>query len=190
MNSAPLDRYPLTPIQEGMLYHHLRDSTSGVDIEQMVVEFNEKIDTGALREAWAALVRRHEALRTSFEWDTTAGPEQLVHSDVPVDWNEEDWRDLTERERAEHFAAFLENDRKRGFDLRVPPLVRFALFHFTDQASRFVWTFHHILADGQSYPSLIRAAFDDYDARRSWKIPGASPPPMTRRAPRFTGHKA
>lgn len=164
-----------------MLFHHLRDSTSGVDIEQMVVAFRERVDAGALREAWSGIVRRHEAFRTSFEWDATAAPEQLVHPEVPFEWLDEDWRALSPEEQQKRFDDFLRDDRRRGFDLRVPPLVRFALLHTSNETATFVWTFHHIVADGQSYPALIRAAFDEYDARRNWQIlPDPPGPPRYR----------
>jgi Condensation domain len=41
-----------------------------------------------------------------------------------------------------------------------------------------IWTFHHMLADGQSYPMLIREAFDRYEALRQGKeLDLPSPPP-------------
>ena len=160
-----------------MLFHHLRDSASGVDIEQMVAVFDEDVDANALRNAWAALIDQHEALRTTFEWRGSGAPEQVVHRHVPLDWIEEDWRTLAADDQGSRFENFLRDDRRRGFDLRVAPLMRFALFLCGDRPARFVWTFHHILTDGQSFPALIRSAFDAYDVRRHGHASAPSAPP-------------
>jgi natural product biosynthesis luciferase-like monooxygenase protein len=181
MNLSAPDRYPLTPIQQGMLFHHLRAPGSGVDIEQMVVDLPEAVDAAALREAWSQLARRHGVLRTSFEWEHGDEPRQVVHADADAQapWHEEDWRGLAPDEQQARFDAFLRDDRQRGFDPRSAPLSRFALFHLADRSARLVWTFHHMLADGQSYPALIREAFGHYDAARAGQpLPAfAAPPP-------------
>jgi natural product biosynthesis luciferase-like monooxygenase protein len=181
MNLSAPDRYPLTPIQQGMLFHHLRAPGSGVDIEQMVVELRETVDAPALRDAWTQLARRHGVFRTSFEWEH-GDPRQIVHAETDAaaqaPWREEDWRGLTPDEQSARFDAFLRDDRQRGFDPRSAPLSRFALFHLADRAARLVWTFHHMLADGQSYPALIREAFGHYDAVRAGQpLPAVSTPP-------------
>ncbi len=181
MNLPASDSYPLTPIQQGMLVHHLRAPGSGVDIEQMVVDLPEAIDAGALREAWSRLQQRHDVLRTSFEWEQRGEPRQMVHADLPVQWREEDWVGLSAAEQIARFEAFLRDDRREGFDARKAPLSRFALFRLGEGAARFVWTFHHMLADGQSYPALIREVFDTYDALRAGQpAPAFDTPPRYR----------
>ncbi len=56
-------------MQQGMLYHYLRDPHSGVDIEQMTATLREPLDPEAFRRAWDRLVNRHAAFRRSFEWE-------------------------------------------------------------------------------------------------------------------------
>lgn len=157
----------LTPIQQGMLVHHLKAPASGVDIEQMVAVLREAVDARALRHAWELLMARHEVLRSRFEWEHLDQPARLVNAQVSLPWREDDWRGQSADEQARQFDAFLADDRARGFDPRVPPLARATLVRLGEDEWRFVWTFHHILADGQSYPALIREAFALYDAARA-----------------------
>jgi natural product biosynthesis luciferase-like monooxygenase protein len=147
-----------------MLVQHLKDAASGVDIEQMVVTFSEAVDARALRAAWNQLTARHDVLRTRFAWERFDEPQQTVDTDVTPAWTEHDWRDLPSDGARRQFESFLAQDRTRGFDLSVAPLARLALFRLSERDTRLVWTFHHMLADGQSYPILIREAFCLYQA--------------------------
>src|SRR4029453_6076499 len=66
--------YPLSPIQQGMLFHYLQSPHAGVGIEQMVVTCLEALDPIALRHAWEALMKRHAVVRTSFAWEDLSAP--------------------------------------------------------------------------------------------------------------------
>jgi hypothetical protein len=70
--------YPLSPLQQGMLAHHLRAPHSGVDIEQLVCSLPKRVDADVLRRAWETVVARHDILRTSFEWLERDVPQQRV----------------------------------------------------------------------------------------------------------------
>ena len=120
-----VDEYALSPIQEGMLFHHLARDIPGVDIEQIVIGYDEVLDTGLLERAWRLAVERHPALRTSFEWKQHAFPVQQVHDRV----------DLRLEVRAgadneDEFWEFLARDRALGFDLALAPLMRLTLFEY------------------------------------------------------------
>ena len=149
----------------------LKAPDSGFDIEHMVLTTPEQIEPAALRQAWEKLIARHGVFRTSFEWEGLAEPQQLAHEAVPLPWVEFDWSDLEDAERQNRFADFLAQDRKAGFDPSEPPLARFALVRFQDQEWRLVWTFHHMLADGQSYPALLSEVFEHYEAAKEGREP-------------------
>ena len=73
MDGMPLvDAYPLSPIQAGMLFHHLQGGQPGVDIEQMIGAMAEHLDADSMLRAWSAVCQRHDILRTSFRWDGLA----------------------------------------------------------------------------------------------------------------------
>lgn len=170
--------YGLSPVQQGMLFHHLSHPHSGVDIEQIVASLDEELDLDALRGAWAQVAARHAVLRTSFRWENVEEPVQQVHQRIEIPIATEDWRDVPASEQAVRLAEHLRTDRERGFDLREAPLTRLALFRIGERRWEMLWTFPHILLDGRSFPIVLDEMFSLYDARRrgtSIELP--TPPP-------------
>jgi amino acid adenylation domain-containing protein/non-ribosomal peptide synthase protein (TIGR01720 family) len=156
-----LDSFPLSPMQQGMLFHHLKDPRSGVDIEQLVVHLPEFVAAPRLQAAWQWLVHRHDILRAEYVWDDDQ-PLQNIVSEVEVPFTVEDARHLSEPDQHSRLQSFLEADRKLGFELNCAPLLRLRLFQWSDAKFSLVWTFHHALLDGRSYPVLLREVFNVY----------------------------
>lgn len=167
-----VDEYALSPIQEGMLFHHLARDIPGVDIEQIVIGYDEVLDTGLLERAWRLAVERHPALRTSFEWKQHAFPVQQVHDRV----------DLRLEVRAgadneDEFWEFLARDRALGFDLALAPLMRLTLFEYGQHCYRLVWTVHHILLDGRAFILVLNDVEEFYQRLRRGESVIAEPGP-------------
>lgn len=160
------EAYPLSPMQQGMLFHSLLAPGSGVDIEQLVCELHEALDVIALQRSWQCVIARHPVLRTNFRWQGLDEPQQEVHSVVALPWEEQDWRDVPPGEKEKRLAVFLRSDRRRGFDMARAPLLRLTLFHWDDADSRLIWTFHHALLDGRSFAPALREVFAFYEAFR------------------------
>jgi surfactin family lipopeptide synthetase C len=77
--------YPLSPMQQGMLFHTLYTPESGVYFEQLCFTLNGDdrhpgLDVAAFERAWQSLIDRHPALRTVFAWETRDKPLQVVRS--------------------------------------------------------------------------------------------------------------
>jgi aryl carrier-like protein len=132
------DLYPLTPVQEGMLYHTLADPEAGRHVEQFVCRLRGELDRPALRESWHRLVARHPALRSTIHWTDLGASYQVVHSRADHPFDYEDWRRLTPPEQDERLTAYLGSDRRRGFILSRPPLSRLALFRLGEDVHQFV----------------------------------------------------
>src|SRR5262245_7047052 len=95
--TKPQDVYELSPLQEGMLFHTLRDPGVGMYINQGVYVL-ENANLLALERAWQRVVDRHTILRTSFHWKDLDRPQQVVHSDVTIKIESCDWRELSSPE--------------------------------------------------------------------------------------------
>ncbi len=156
------DVYRLAPLQEGMLFASLLAPASGAYVLQVVCTLRGGLDAGALREAWRQVVGRQAALRTSFHWEEVEHPHQVVHAAVELPWSEEDWRGLAPEAQAAGRAELVAAERRRGFDLTRPPLLRLLLVRLADDTWRFHLTNHHLVLDGWSQQLLFREVFTLY----------------------------
>jgi amino acid adenylation domain-containing protein/non-ribosomal peptide synthase protein (TIGR01720 family) len=158
------DLYPLSPMQQGILFQSLANPGSVEYFNQLHCRLNGPLDPELLRAAWQRLVDRHTIFRTEFHWTGLERPLQAVRRSIEVPWREEDWRDLPGKEQEERLERFLEEDRRRGFDLSQAPLMRLLVFRIADDGWLFVWNHHHLLLDGWSLPLLFREMFETYGA--------------------------
>ena len=110
----------------------------------------------AFRQAWDQVAARHPILRTAFVWTGVEQAMQVVQRQVPLPWEEYDWRGLGSEEQAHRLDEFLAEDRRRGFDVAKAPLMRFSLLRFEDDSWHFIWSHHHLLLDGWSLPLVLK----------------------------------
>ncbi|HEV2733903.1 MAG TPA: condensation domain-containing protein, partial [Longimicrobiaceae bacterium] len=169
--------YPLSPLQQGMLFHTLYAPSSGTYFEQFAFTLRGALDEAAWEAAWERVTERHAVLRSAFAWEKREKPLQIVSRAARAPWRREDWRGLAEEERRARFEAFLREDRERGFELGRAPLMRLALLRVADDAREFVWSHHHLLLDGWSVGLVLGEVFELYEAFRAGEQ-------ITRPAPR------
>ncbi|HLL46198.1 MAG TPA: condensation domain-containing protein, partial [Longimicrobiaceae bacterium] len=158
------DVYPLSPLQEGMLFHSLYAPGSGVYVGQFGFVLDGPLDAPALERAWHAAMARHEALRAGFAWDGLPRPLQVVRRGAELPFRVEDWRGLDAAGRRERLERCLEADRAAGFDPARAPLTRLALFRLGEAEHQLVWTHHHLILDGWSLSLLLRDVLAAYAA--------------------------
>ncbi|MEV6752603.1 amino acid adenylation domain-containing protein [Streptomyces sp. NPDC051214] len=153
------DVWPLSPLQEGLLFHAAFDS-DGPDVYQgqRVLELDGPLEADRLRKSWQALLARHAALRASFRRRKTGEAVQVIARDVELPWRTADLTELADADAAE---AAAEADRLAGqeraerFDLAAAPLLRLLLIRLGAERHRLVVTSHHVLMDGWSMPVLL-----------------------------------
>ncbi|MEQ4718553.1 amino acid adenylation domain-containing protein [Nonomuraea sp. B19D2] len=145
MSGGLADVLPLSPAQEGLLFHALYGGDDAYVIQARFTVDGEA-DPARLRAAVEALLTRHPNLRACFRHKGLDRPVQLVPHRVRLPWTEVDPPSDAELER------MLEADLLRPFDVTRPPLVRATLV----RREELVLTMHHILVDGWSMPILAR----------------------------------
>ncbi|MDZ7269873.1 MAG: amino acid adenylation domain-containing protein [candidate division KSB1 bacterium] len=158
------DFYPLSPMQQGMLFHSLYAPHSGVYVEQLCCTLRGRLQPEAFERAWQRVIARHAILRTSFLSENLKEPVQVVHRTLPLPLRREDWSALSPVEQEQRLEDLLQRERLQGFDLSRGPLLRLVLLRTAPDTHRFVWTYHHLLLDGWSLPLLLQEVLLCYEA--------------------------
>ncbi|QAX84357.1 non-ribosomal peptide synthetase [Pseudomonas sp. DTU12.3] len=154
------DIYPLSPMQQGMLFHTLSDDGDDLYINQINLPVD-GMDPERFRRAWQHVIGRHAILRTSFHWQGgQTSPIQVVQHHAEVDLQVLDWRgqDIGEQRLAER----AHEERARGFELHRVPLQRLLLIRTGEDSHQLIWTSHHILMDGWSSSQLFGEVLQHY----------------------------
>jgi amino acid adenylation domain-containing protein/non-ribosomal peptide synthase protein (TIGR01720 family) len=158
------DIYPLTPVQQGILFHSLYEPGSGIYFEQFAYGLRGALDGEAFAAAWWSAFERHPALRTSFLWRGLERPLQVVSRRAGDPLERLDWRGLPEGEAERRWENLLATDAARGFELDRPPLSRLVLVRLADEAWRLLWSYHHLLLDGWSQMRVLSEVLAGYQA--------------------------
>ncbi|MCY1684001.1 non-ribosomal peptide synthetase [Kocuria sp. SL71] len=146
-----MDVLPLTPLQQGLLFHSLlgQDEERAPYVSQLVLELGGGLDIERIERAYSRLIERHEALRVRFSHRESGEPIQVVlSSDAPVfiahDESERNdiWSQVREREGV-------------AFDLENSVLIECHVYPIMWGGSFLVLRMHHLILDGWSMPLLL-----------------------------------
>uniref|UniRef100_UPI0039F5D8BD condensation domain-containing protein n=1 Tax=Streptomyces sp. KLOTTS4A1 TaxID=3390996 RepID=UPI0039F5D8BD len=162
--AGPLDGiWPLTALQEGLLFHALYDQDKADPyLVQAPVMLTEAVDTERLRAAFDLLLGRHESLRAGFLLRRSGEPVQVIPAEVTLPWREIDLSGVPEQELRHRITDLLDADRSVRFDPVAPPLMRVTLVKLATDRSLMVLTSHHILWDGWSMAQSLTEVFELY----------------------------
>ncbi|WP_250399238.1 non-ribosomal peptide synthetase [Streptomyces cellostaticus] len=149
------DIYPLSPVQEGMLYHATTSPEQGLYVETTTFRLTGPLDVDALTAAWQAVVARHPVLRTAFVHERISAPHQVVLPTAEVRVDVRDLTGLDAAARDEEVAAEIARRRAEPFDLTRPPLMRLLALRLSPDEHLMVWTYHHMILDGWSAALLM-----------------------------------
>ena len=158
------DILPLTPLQQGLLFH-ARTAQSGDDLYAVQLDFTVTgvLDPDRLRDAVHTVVNRHPHLVARFceQFDE---PVQVIPADPEACWQYVDLgSDVNVDELVERVCA---HERNAVCDLSDQPAFRVALIRTGEDRHRLVLTNHHIVLDGWSMPILLGEIFAGYYGHR------------------------
>ncbi|MFI6924023.1 amino acid adenylation domain-containing protein [Nonomuraea spiralis] len=159
------DVWPLSPLQEGMLYHTVLDQ-DGPDTYtvQSVYGIDGPLDAARLKASWQALVDRHAALRACFRYVSGAQMVQVILRDVELPWRETDLSGLPDDLADGEVSRLAADEAAERFRLETAPLLKLHLIRLGPERHRLVHTLHHVLTDGWSMPILHRELAEIYAA--------------------------
>ncbi|QJI12243.1 non-ribosomal peptide synthase/polyketide synthase [Pseudomonas sp. ADAK22] len=154
------DLYPLSPMQQGMLFQSLYGEGSGDYINQMRIDVD-GLDVPRFRQAWQAAVDRHEILRSGFLWQTDVEqPLQVVYKQRRMPLEVLDWQDRADCPTA--LDSLAESARAQGFVVEQAPLLSLSVIRTGASSYHLIYTNHHILMDGWSGSQLFGEVLQHY----------------------------
>jgi amino acid adenylation domain-containing protein len=168
------ESYPLSPMQECLLFLAAREPGEGLYLRQWEFVL-EGADAEVLARAWQRVVERHELLRAHVRAAPGEEPALVVlpHAALPV--QREEWRGLSEPERRERREAYLAADRQRGLELAAAPLARLLLARVAEESVAVVWSHHLLSMDDVSARRVLREVLEIHEALRRGEEPRLEP---------------
>ena len=122
------------------------------------------LDVPGLERALAEVLRRHEALRTTFSMLDGDHPVQVVAPPQPWALPVEDLSGCDAARRESEVQRLVTEEARRPFDLALGPLVRGRLFRLAGDEHVLVLCLHHIATDGWSMGVFSREVGELYRA--------------------------
>ena len=142
--------------------------------ETFLLRLRGPLDRAALARAIAAIVRRHDVLRTRFvEHDGT--PAQIVDPDATVELRTVGEFRGVDPDCDDAFAAEVRAIAAQPFELDRAPLMRAVLFELADDDSALLVVNHHLVSDGWSRTILLRELAALYRAEHDGTAAGLAP---------------
>ncbi|WP_407638812.1 amino acid adenylation domain-containing protein [Allokutzneria albata] len=170
------DAYPATGMQQRALDAMLREPGSGVYVVHQRFRFADQgLDPVALERAWQHTAHRYPTLRTAYVREDNGRWVQVVRTDVELRIDLRDLRAVQPVEQERRIGAYIEAERRKGFDGSAPQL-RLALFRVGEDTYEYVHMFTLPSQDGWSYQILVTTLLDAYQVFASGREPAELPP--------------
>src|SRR6266540_1003360 len=165
---ARRDEAPLSFSQQRLWFFNQMEPGSAIYNEAVAIRLQGKLDVPALERTFSEIVRRHEAVRTTFA--AVGGfPAQVIRPAYAVSLPVDDLSQLSESARDVEARLLMTAEARRPFDLEQGPLMRSRLLRLRADEHVAVVTMHHIITDGWSVWVLAREIGTLYQAFASGK---------------------
>jgi len=160
--------FPVSFAQQRLWFlHYLEPEVASYNLP-LALRLTGQLDAGALEETLNEIVRRHDALRTSFPV-SKGQPVQVISPFCQIAFPENDLRNLPVEAREPETSRQAALEANRPFDLAKGPLFRAKLLRLAEEEHLLVVTMHHIVSDGWSVEVFLRELTALYEAFRLGK---------------------
>nr|AXN93590.1 PuwF-G [Cylindrospermum alatosporum CCALA 994] len=156
------DAYPLATLQAGMIFHSEYNENSPIYHDVFTFHLCAALDLERFHAAIQQIIARHAVLRTSIALTGYEQPLQLVHQTVETPLQVEDISLMSTDQQETVIDAWMEAEKNRHFDWKIPPLLRFHIHRRSEETFNLSFSFHHAILDGWSVASLLTELLQKY----------------------------
>jgi amino acid adenylation domain-containing protein/natural product biosynthesis luciferase-like monooxygenase protein len=140
------DIYPLAPLQEGILFHHLMGEERDVYLNSRLESFSTRSHLDSYLSTMQAVINRHDILRTAVMWEGLREPVQVVCRNVVLPLTEAALDPGTENAAEQLWSRF--DPRSNRLDISQAPMLRLIVAHDAVQGKWLLqWWYSHLLGD-------------------------------------------
>jgi len=158
------DVYSLSPLQEGILFHHIMDEKSTAYFVQAIITLNGEVDADLFEKTFNKTIEKYDILRTVYTYKKTKKPRQVVLKKREMQIFFKDISLLEEETKTEFINNFKKEDEKMGFNLARDIPMRISIIKMSSAVYTIVWSFHHIIMDGWCLGIIFRDLMRMYQA--------------------------
>lgn len=137
---------PMTPLQQGMLFHWMSDPHATAYGIMDEVTFDGAWDAACFQDALTLITEKYDSLRSRFCYEGMEQPWQIISQEIRTDFS------VISDKSFEEIVAW---ERERGFDLTKDVLLRIYAFPQEGETMRLLVSQHHIITDGWSFPVML-----------------------------------
>jgi amino acid adenylation domain-containing protein/thioester reductase-like protein len=158
------DIYPLSSLQEGMLFHRLLNRQGDTYVLSTLFELHAHEQIGALAQALQKVIDRHDSLRSAVLWEGLPQPLQVVYREATLPVHE---LVLDSHRSAQEQLRHLMRPHTLEMNLSRAPLVQlWATSGARDGKWYVLLRVHHVVCDHQSLQLIIAETLACYSGRQ------------------------
>ncbi len=154
--------YRLTPMQEGLFFHFLKDENTALYFEQLSMNVDEELKPDLIQKSFNYLTQKYDVFRTLFIYKNLENALQIVFKNMESKVNFEDISNYTDVEKEKYLEEFKKQEVDRGFFITKEKLVRLSFIKTRESEFRMIWNFHHIIMDGWCLGIILKDFFNVY----------------------------
>ncbi|NRA27872.1 MAG: amino acid adenylation domain-containing protein [Opitutales bacterium] len=162
LSTRVVDAYPLSALQQGMLFHSELYTDSAIYHDIFSYRLRAVYDEERIKQAVRFVVERHPVLRTAILREGLSQPLQCVFDSVELPLQNYDISGESDNQQRDVIERWIDAEKARVYDWTVAPLIRMATHRVAESEWYFSLSLHHSILDGWSVSTLLAELFDHY----------------------------
>ncbi len=154
--------YPLSPMQQGMLFVNLLEGKDEAYFEQTLLTLSGDLSKDRVEKVFNKLVARHEIIRTNVVYEDLEAPHTVISKEKYKELLYKDISSFNVEEQRSIIVDHQKRSREFGFNLQTDLLMDMVIFKLSENEHKLAWNHHHIIMDGWCLGILLEEFFQYY----------------------------